>query len=184
MLPGAVGAQAKTASRLGFPTPLPSPVAAMSPPFADQPAALPRAPSVLTMAAPFGDPGLTFTLLYSTGTARSSSAASLRVKGFALLITVLTLMCSSPPFGFALPPCWRCRRHPGHDWTHDGRGSRPSTPRLQLPRSTGLVSRGRLKLQLPCFYHGRLPVDHVDRSAATPADGSPVSAAPPVRWHA
>ena len=104
LLPGAVVAQAKTASRLGFPTPLPSPVAGMSPPVADQPAALPRAPSVLTMAAPFGDPGLTLTLLYSTGTARSSSAAGLRVKGFALLITVLTLMCSSPPFGFALPP--------------------------------------------------------------------------------
>ena len=76
----------------------------MSPPLADQPAELPRAPSVLTMAAPFGDPGLTFTLLYSTCTARSSSAATLGRKGLALVVLVLTLVCSSLQFGFALPP--------------------------------------------------------------------------------
>ena len=53
---------------------------------------------------PFGDPGLDLTLLYSTGTARSSSAANLRRKGIALLAVVLTLVCSSQSVGFALPP--------------------------------------------------------------------------------
>ena len=91
-----------------FPNPLcPRLHAAMSPPFADQPAALPRAPSALPMAAPFGDPALTLTLLYSstcTGTARGDRAATRVRKGIAFIAVVLTLVCSSQSVGFALPP--------------------------------------------------------------------------------
>ena len=79
----------------------------MSPPFADQPAALPRAPSALPMAAPFGDPALTFTLLYSstcTGTARGDRAATLRVKQLIVLAAVVTVIGSGLSYGFALPP--------------------------------------------------------------------------------
>ena len=79
----------------------------MSPLFADQPAALPRAPSALTMAAPFGDPALTLTLLYSstcTGTARGDRAATLRVKQLIVLAAVVTVIGSGLSYGFALPP--------------------------------------------------------------------------------
>ncbi len=69
----------------------------MSPPFADQPAALPQAPSVLSQAAPFGDPGLTVTLLYRTSTARVSLHATLAVKVL-LAVTLGTYV------DFALPP--------------------------------------------------------------------------------
>jgi hypothetical protein len=59
------------------------------------------------MAAPFGDPALTLTLLYSstcTGTARGDRAATLGRKEFALIVFVLTLAGSSMSVGFALPP--------------------------------------------------------------------------------
>ena len=76
----------------------------MSPPFAaSQPHCLGHLQH-LPWLPPFGDPLAVDHLVYSTGTARSSSAAALRAKGFAVIVIMLTLVCSSQLAGFALPP--------------------------------------------------------------------------------
>ena len=82
----------------------------MSPPFADQPAALPQAPSVLTMAAPFGDPELSFTSVYSTGidsTAPTSLCRALpmsRVKQQLALLAAMMLVVLHSLHSYAMPP--------------------------------------------------------------------------------
>ena len=76
----------------------------MSPPFAaSQPHCLGHLQH-LPWLPPLGDSPVADPFVYSTGTARSSSAATLRAKGLLALVIVLTVVGSSLPYGFALPP--------------------------------------------------------------------------------
>ena len=53
---------------------------------------------------PFGDPPVTVTLVYSTGTARTSSGATLVAKQLVVIAAVFAVIGSGVSYGFALPP--------------------------------------------------------------------------------
>ena len=79
----------------------------MSPPFADTPA-LPQAPYALTLAAPFGDPELSLTSVYSTAvdrTAPTSSCRALVKEPLALLVAMgLVYVVLHSLHSYAMPP--------------------------------------------------------------------------------
>ena len=103
--PVAHRAQAKPARRLGISTTLcPRLLAAMSPPFAaSQPHCLGHLQHSPWLP-PFGDPPVAVTLVYSTGTARTLSGATLRAKQLIVIAAVFAVIGSGVSYGFALPP--------------------------------------------------------------------------------